>query len=503
MADPADAPAPLISMRQIHKRFSGVHALRGVNFEIGAGEVVALLGENGAGKSTLIKILGGAHEPSSGQIILDGNEIHFHHPLQARDAGIAVIYQELNLIPGLTIRENIFLGQESKKAPFLDHGGERSRARACLERVGMPLDPDLLCSSLTVAQQQAVEIAKALAREARLVVMDEPSAALSPREVEQLFNIVRDLRRQGIGVIYISHRLEEIYEVCDRVVILRDGEQVGEGRVGDLTRDRLIELMVGRPLESEFPRRKSKIGEVTIEVSGLCRGSKVREVSFRARAGEVLGFAGLVGSGRSETMRVLFGADRKEKGTIRLGEEDVEISDPRDAIRNGICFLSEDRKGEGLVLKHSVIENFALPNLDHFSRNGILDRNLERKEFDRYTRELRIKIPSPDQLARNLSGGNQQKVVLAKWLAHRSEIIIVDEPTRGIDVGAKFEIYQLINRLAEAGKTIILVSSELEEVLGMSDRIIVMHEGEVRGELDDVSSATAEDILTMAIGTNE
>ena len=501
MAESAHAPPPLVAMREIHKRFAGVHALRGVNFEIGAGEVVALLGENGAGKSTLIKILGGAHQPSSGQVLLDGKEVHFHNPLQARDAGIAVIYQELNLIPGLTIRENIFLGQESGRFAFLDHAAERTQARACLERVGLNLEPDRLCSSLTVAQQQAVEIAKALAREARVVVMDEPTAALSPREVEQLFTIVRDLRNQGIAVIYISHRLEEIDEICDRVVILRDGEQVGEGRVSDLDRNRLIELMVGRPLESEFPPRTPKIGEETIEVSGLCRGTKVRNVSFKAHAGEVLGFAGLVGAGRSETMRLVFGADEKEKGTIRLGGNEVEIDEPREAIRNGICFLSEDRKGEGLVLKHSVIENFALPNLDQYSRNGILDRTRERDEFDHYTGELRIKISSPEQIARNLSGGNQQKVVIAKWLANRSEIIIIDEPTRGIDVGAKYEIYQLINRLAEAGKTIILVSSELEEVLGMSDRIIVMHEGEVRGEIDDVPSASAEDILTMAIDT--
>lgn len=490
-------------MREIHKRFSGVHALRGVNFEIAAGEVVALLGENGAGKSTLIKILGGAHQPTSGQVLLDGKEVHLHNPLQSRDAGIAVIYQELNLIPGLTIRENIFLGQESGKLAFLDHAEERSQARDCLERVGLPLDPDRLCSSLTVAQQQAVEIAKALAREARVVVMDEPSAALSPREVEQLFTIVRDLRSQGIAVIYISHRLEEIYEVCDRVVILRDGEQVGEGAVSELDRNRLIELMVGRPLESEFPPRTSRIGEETIAVSGLCRGTKVRDVSFKAHAGEVLGFAGLVGAGRSETMRLLFGADRREQGTIQLRGREVQINEPREAIQQGICFLSEDRKEEGLVLKHSVIDNFALPNLDHFSRNGVIDRARERDEFDRFTREIQIKISSPEQIAQNLSGGNQQKVVLAKWLANRSEIIIIDEPTRGIDVGAKYEIYQLINQLAESGKTIILVSSELEEVLGMSDRIVVMHEGVVRGEIEDVSSATAEDILTMAIGTND
>jgi len=350
-----------------------------------------------------------------------------------------------------------------------------------------------------VAQQQGVEIAKALSMDARLVVMDEPSATLSPQELEQLFTIVRDLQKQDIAIVYISHRLDEIDQICDRVEVLRDGENVGGGPVVELSRNDLIELMVGRSLESEFPKRDVEIGEERLCVDNLHRGRQVQDVSFNVRAGEVLGFAGLVGAGRSETMRAIVGADSGATGTIAIDGHEVEIHHPRQAIDRGICLLSEDRKSEGLVLGHTVVENFGLPNLVGFSKWMRIDKRREREAFEKYRKELQVKVSGPEQIAGNLSGGNQQKVVLAKWLARNTEIIIIDEPTRGIDVGAKYEIYQLINNLAAAGKAIIMVSSELPEILGMSDRIIVMHEGRVKGEITDVENTRQEDILKMAI----
>jgi len=344
-----------------------------------------------------------------------------------------------------------------------------------------------------------VEIARALSVQAKIIVMDEPTAALTTQEVENLFAIIKELKSHGIGIIYISHRLEEIFEVADRVMVLRDGEQVGTEHVRDINRDKLIEMMVGRSLESEFPERTAEWGPERLRVENLNRGNLVRNVSFTLRAGEVLGLAGLAGAGRTETMRVVFGADEAESGCIYIDGVEAKIRSPGDAIRHRICLLTEDRKGQGLILFHSVRENFGLPNLDRFRRGVFLDGIKERKEFDDYVKSLNIKISSSEQQVMNLSGGNQQKVVLAKWLARNADIIIFDEPTRGIDVGAKFEIYLLINRLAGEGKTIIMISSELPEILGMSDRIIVMHEGQIKGEITDVANAKQEDILAMAI----
>jgi len=490
---------PLLSMECIHKHFPGVHALKGIDFSIHAGEVVALLGENGAGKSTLIKLLGGAFSPDSGTIRLDGQPVTFPTPQASGAAGVAVIYQELNLVPGLSVRENIFLGREHTRFGRIDHRRERSEAETHLEKTGLAIDPDTICGTLTVAQQQAVEIAKALSMSARLVVMDEPTAALSPREVTQLFGIVRELRARGIAIIYISHRLDEVEALCDRIVVLRDGANVGSGRVAELNRNQIIELMVGRPLDAEFPKRISQPGAIKLRVENLNRGHRVRDVSFSVRAGEILGFAGLVGSGRSETMRAIIGADRKDSGRIEVNGQEVAIRELSQAISHGICLLSEDRKNEGLVLMHSVLENFSLPNLAGFTRKGRIDRRAERESFHTYVDRLQIKLSDPDQKAGNLSGGNQQKIVLAKWLARNTDIIIIDEPTRGIDVGAKYEIYLLMNQLAAAGKAIIMVSSELPEILGMSDRILVMHEGTICGEITDVSNATQESILKLAI----
>jgi ABC-type sugar transport system ATPase subunit len=365
--------------------------------------------------------------------------------------------------------------------------------------LGIRIDPDQPCGTLTVAEQQIVEIAKALSTDARIIVMDEPSASLTGQEVDRLFAIVRDLKARGIGVIYISHRLEEVFEIADRVMVLRDGVHVGTRTVRDITLEFLIELMVGRPLDAEFPKRSASPGTERLRVEDLSCGTAVRNVSFHVRAGEILGFAGLVGAGRTQTMRLVFGADRPDAGRIFVDGREVNIRDPRDAIRERLCLLSEDRKGQGLVLVHSVRENFGLPNLDRFSRGIFLDQRRERRECSDYVRSLQIKLAGLEQPVMSLSGGNQQKVVLAKWLARHADIVIFDEPTRGIDVGAKYEIYLLMNGLAEAGKAIVMISSELPEVLGMSDRVIVMHEGRITGEITNVANATQADILAMAI----
>lgn len=499
----SDREQPLLEMRGIRKRFPGVLALDGVDLDLRHGEVLALLGENGAGKSTLIKMLGGAHRPDEGEIRVDGEPVELRSATDARRAGIAVIYQEFNLVRGLTVAENLFLGRESTKFGFVRHRSEREQVKKWLKRIGLDIDPDRTCGSLTVAQQQAVEIAKALSCNARILVMDEPSAVLTEQEVEKLFSVVRDLREEGIGIIYISHRLEEVDLLADRVLVLRDGRRAGEGAVAEMGRKKVIEMMVGRSLEDEFPERRREIGEERLRVDGLRRGRAVRGVSFSVRAGEIVGFSGLVGAGRTETMRLIAGADRPDSGEIRIDGEVVSFRSPRDAIAAGVCLLSEDRKEEGLVLAHSAIDNFGLPNLRRFSRAGWIEEKKEREEFDRYAKQLSLRVSGPDQRARELSGGNQQKVVLAKWLARHADVILFDEPTRGIDVGAKFEIYQLMNQLAAAGKAIVMVSSELPEILGMSDRILVMREGEVVGEIENTSETTQEDVLALAMNREE
>lgn len=492
------ASPPLLTMAGIVKSFPGVQALRGVDLTLYTGEVLALLGENGAGKSTLMKVLGGAHRPDDGTIAIDGRDVIFRSPQESRAAGVAVMYQEFTLVPGLTAVENIFLGQEQSRAGFVARSDERRRATELFARLGVEIDLNVPCRRLSTAQQQLVEIAKALALDARIIVMDEPTAALTSHEATRLFDIIRDLARQGIGIISITHRLEEVFAIADRVMVLRDGGNVGERPIARITRSEMIELMVGRELAGEFPPRTASIGEPRLEVAHLSRPPAVRDVSFAVRCGEILAITGLVGAGRTETVRLIFGADPRDSGEIRLDGKLLAISSPRDAIAAGIGLLTEDRKLQGLVLGHSVRENFALPNLGRLSRRGFVDLAREREAVGRSVDQLHIKVASQEQAVGTLSGGNQQKVVLAKWLARNCEVLIFDEPTRGIDVGAKYEIYLLMNGLVVAGKSIIMISSELPEVLGMADRILVMHDGRVTGEITDVPRASQEQVMELA-----
>lgn len=494
----ADEPL-LLRMERITKSFPGVQALQQVDLSLHRGEVLALLGENGAGKSTLIKVLAGAYSPDSGAIVIDGSPVRFNSPVDAQRAGISVIYQELNLIPSLSARENIFLGRERTRIGFVRKAVEHRHAIELFRRLGVAIDPEVPCRQLTVAQQQIVEIAKALSTEARILVMDEPTASLTSQEVERLFAIIGDLRANGIAVIFISHRLDEIFAIAGRVTVLRDGHHVGTCPIGAVDRDKLIEMMVGRRIESEFPKRTVTIGEERLRVAGLCRGTQVREVSFAIRRGEVLGLTGLIGSGRTETARLIFGAERADAGHVTLDGRLLQLRSPRDAIRAGIGLLTEDRKSQGLVLRRSVRENFALPNLNQFAPFGVIRERVERRALQSYVDAMRIRVPHVDVPARNLSGGNQQKVVLAKWLQRNCHVILFDEPTRGIDVGAKYEVYLLINQLAAQGKAILMISSELPEVLGMSDRILVMHEGRITGAITDAKNATQEQIMRLAV----
>ncbi len=490
---------PILRMDGIDKSFPGVRALQGVQFDLYPGEVHALMGENGAGKSTLIRILAGAQRPDAGTIHIDGKPARIHSPRDAERLGIGVIYQEFNLVPTLSARENLFLGREKRRGPFLTPSRERREALKLFGHLNVDIDPESRISELTVAQQQAVEIAKAISLDARILVMDEPTAALTSQETQRLFQLIDELKRRGIGIVYVSHRMEEIFRLADRVTVMRDGRYVATRPVGEFTRHKLIEMMVGRKLENEFPKVKADIGQERLVVRNLRRGSAVKGVSFSIRRGEVVGLTGLVGAGRTEVARLIFGADRRDEGQIFLDGCELSIRSPVDAIHHGICLVTEDRKAQGLILPHSCRQNFGLPNLPSLSWLGFVREPAERAAFGRFVASLRIKVPHQDEPAKNLSGGNQQKVVLAKWLQANSDIILFDEPTRGIDVGAKHEIYQLINGLAKAGKAILMISSELPEILGMSDRILVMHEGRITGEITDVASATQESVLALAM----
>lgn len=466
---------PVLEMRHIRKTFPGVVALDDVDFELRRGEVHILLGENGAGKSTLMKILSGAYLKSAGQIILDGAEVKIKNPKHAQTLGISTIYQEFNLIPHLSVGENIFLGREPAYVPaVIDQRAIFKAATLALTGLGLTLDPRKLVKELRVAEQQMVEVAKALSLDARILIMDEPTAALTEHEIKELFATIRRLKAKGVSIVYISHRMEELFEIGDRVTVLRDGRTVGTYEVRGMSKSELIRLMVNRELTELFPKERATTGPEVLRVEGLSTKGGLKEISFSLRKGEVLGLAGLMGAGRTELARAIFGLDQITSGTIHINGAPQRIGSPRAAINLGIGFLTEDRKSQGLVLPLSVTENLCLSSVDKFSKWGVMDTDAEQQAAGRYVKELRIKTPSLDQKVVFLSGGNQQKVVLSKWLCCEAEVFIFDEPTRGVDVGAKAEIYQLMNRLTASGVAIIMISSELLEVLGMSDRILVM-----------------------------
>ncbi len=495
------AAAPALEMRHISKQYPGVRALDDVSLTVYAGEVHALLGENGAGKSTLMKILAGAQPKDSGEILLNGHPVQCDSPQKAMDLGISIIYQEFNLVPYLSAGENIFLGREPRAAlpGFVDFKTLYRQAQEVIDRLGVRMDARTPVNQLSVAQQQMVEIAKATSRKARIIVMDEPSATLTEHELQSLFTLIRQLKAEGVSIVYISHRLEEVFEVCDRETIMRDGHWIATEDVKDLTRDTIIRLMVGRELKEAIPKVAASPGPPALAVKHLNRAGVLHDISFEVRQGEVLGIAGLVGAGRTETARAIFGADPIDSGTIELFGRPVKVRSPQDAIKHGIGLVTEDRKQQGLVLGMTVRENNTLAHLDALSTLGFIRRKEERQVAEKYRASLAIKTPSVEQTVQNLSGGNQQKVVLAKWLFTGSKVLIFDEPTRGIDVGAKSEIYKLMNELAADGVAIIMISSELPEILGMSDRILVMHEGRITGELSR-AEATQEKIMHLATG---
>ncbi|MGB8657548.1 MAG: sugar ABC transporter ATP-binding protein [Candidatus Zixiibacteriota bacterium] len=493
-----DLPSPLLRMTGIRKSFPGVVAVSSGSFELLEGEIHALVGENGAGKSTLVKVLTGVYHADDGEIRLLGKPALFNLPLEAQRAGIATIYQEFTLVPALTVHANLFLGRERTKRGLIDFNFEKETASSLLEKLGVEIDPESRVVDLGIAHQQLVEITRALAADAKILVMDEPTAALAPREVESLFAILKDLKRRGIGILFISHRLDEVFSIADRVTVMRDGETIGTWKRDEITRKQLIAHMVGRPLEEEYPKTRAALGETRFEVRNLT-GGLIKDASFSAKRGEVLGLAGLMGAGRTELARLIFGADSKERGQILLDGEFLRINSPRDAIGHGICLLTEDRKLQGIILKATAKENFALPNLISWSHLGFINHKVEKSRFAYRAESLKIRVASPDQPAEDLSGGNQQKLLVARWLETNFQVIIFDEPTRGIDVGAKYEMYLLINDLAASGKVVIVISSDLLEVLGISHRILVMREGQIAGEIVDVSKATQEDVMALAI----
>ena len=489
----------ILEMKQIDKSFPGVHALNKVDFNVKRGEVHALMGENGAGKSTLMKVLTGIYTKDSGYIIYEGKEVEFHGAREAQDAGVVIVHQELNMVGHLTVAQNIFIGREFKKGIRIDDKKMNEEAAKLFARLNIEIDPTATMSDLTVGKQQMCEIAKAISHDAKVIVFDEPSAALTESEIQDLFKIIRDLRDQQLAIVYISHRMDEIKVITDRVTVMRDGCYVGTLVTKDCTKDDIVNMMVGRVIYEE-PKTKSMVEEnapVVLKVEHLNAGKMVQDVSFELHKGEILGFSGLMGAGRTETARAIFGADPKESGDIYVNGKLVNIQSPEDAVKVGIGYLSEDRKRYGIVVQKTVAENTTMANLSNFMKGLFIDKRKEKKEALKFVDSLATKTPSVDQLVVNLSGGNQQKVVIAKWLCKNCDILIFDEPTRGIDVGAKNEIYKLMNKLASEGKSIIMISSEMTEILRMSDRIVVMCEGKKTGELK-IEDTTQEKIMNLA-----
>ncbi len=489
----------ILTMKGIDKSFPGVHALDHVDLEVRKGEVHALMGENGAGKSTLMKVLTGIYSKDEGTITYEGKEVEFSNPRAAQDAGIVIVHQELNMLGHLTVAQNIFIGREIMNGKLIDDKKMNEEAAKLFDQLGIDIDPKETMSRLTVGKQQMCEIAKAISHEAKVIIFDEPSAALTEAEIEELFKIIRDLRDKQMGIVYISHRMDEIKVITDRVTVMRDGGYVGTLITKDSTKDDIINMMVGRVIY-EDPKTESAVAKdapVVLKVEHLNAGRMVRDVSFELRKGEILGFSGLMGAGRTETARALFGADPKESGDIYVNGQKVDIKTPQDAVKCGIGYLSEDRKRYGIVVDKTVAENSTMASLESFMKGMFIDKKKENQIAQQYVETLKTKTPGVDQLVVNLSGGNQQKVVIAKWLVRNCDILIFDEPTRGIDVGAKSEIYQLMNELVAEGKSIIMISSEMTEILRMSDRIVVMCEGRKTGELD-IAEATQERIMHAA-----
>ena len=489
----------ILQMQGIQKYFSGVHALKGVDFELKAGEVHALMGENGAGKSTLIKVLCGIHKRDGGSVNLFGSDVDFHNIAESQAAGISVIHQELNMMNHLTVAQNMFIGREPKIGIMIDDSRMIREAKALFDRIGVKIDPTVKLGELTVGKQQMVEIAKAVSLDCKLLAIEEPTAALTQPEVEELFKIMNDLRDKGIGMIYISHRMDEINRISDRVTVMRDGEYVGTVNTADVTKDDIVKMMVGRVIMGDKKEASTVPADapVVLEVKNMSAGKSVKNVSFQLRKGEILGFAGLMGAGRTEVARALYGADPRQSGEIYINGKLVNIKSPEHAVKNGICYLSEDRKRYGLMLDKSVSDNSAIASLDKFIANGWIDDKKISTVAAETNALLRTKTPSMEQLLKNLSGGNQQKVIIARWLIKDCDIFIFDEPTRGIDVGAKSEMYTLMEELAQEGKSVIMISSELAEVQRLSDRIIVMCEGRITGELD-IADASQEEIMKYA-----
>ena len=494
------AKQKVLEMKNITKTFPGVKALDRVNFSLEKGEVHALLGENGAGKSTLMKVLNGIHERDEGEILLKGEPVKFENTKEAQNAGLAIIHQELELIPYLNVAENIFLGREERSGVFINYKKLYQKTEEVLDLLGVDIDPRAKIKDLNIGSQQMVEIAKAVSQNADILVMDEPTSSLTNQEIEILFELIERLKEQEIAIVYISHRLEEVFEICDRVTVLRDGQFVGEVKTSETDEDELIKMMVGRTIEDRVPDMNFNPGEEILRIENLSVPDEIIDASFSLKKGEILGIAGLMGSGRTELAKAIFGVFKEKSGQVFYRGSKLEIDSPADAIDNGIYYLSEDRKEEGLILGLSVADNISISVLKTIlNANTFIDAAAEKDLAEKYIKDLNIKTPSEKQLVKNLSGGNQQKVVISKLLSTKPEVVIFDEPTRGIDVGAKREIYNLMQDLIDEGVAVILISSELPEVLNLSNRILVMHEKEIMGELD-AAEADQESIMKLATG---
>ena len=493
----------ILDVKKVSKEFPGVKALDTVDLQLEKGKVHALIGENGAGKSTLIKILAGVYTKDSGEILFDGNPVEIHMPADSLNLGIKVVFQELSLIPHMSVGENVFLESfPLKKNKTIDWDTLYGETKEILDTIGLDLNPKTKVYNLTVSQQQMVEISRALSHEAKVIIMDEPTSALTPNEVDHLFNVIRKLKERGIGILYVTHKLEEVMAICERVTVLRDGKLISSRMVSETTNDELVTDMVGRAIKTLFPRSHTGKGEVVLEVKALSTEKKLRDVSFKVRAGEVVGIFGLLGAGRTELAKAMFGLDAVQTGSISIEGQELKLSSTSQSTKMGLGYLTEDRKGEGLVLQMSVSQNITLPSLEDISSAGFIKRKEESRRSQEFVDAFSIKTPSLRQKVMYLSGGNQQKVLLARWLMKKLKVIILDEPTRGIDVGAKAEIHRLIDELASQGLAVVVMTSEMPELLGVSDHIIVMCNGRITGEFDR-EKAGMEKILEAAIGQRE